>query len=153
MGDHSSALKFLYKAQAILVKARDKGVSRSSPVYLLTHVMTFLVLWRARQYRDCHDYAKICEELVSKETFDLPSAQGYSRNREIVAGMVRLALVACEFQTTFEEKKTIEKLQSMLGNGTPEPLFLLISAVIKDLQTLPKTGNRVPSPLDYVRCM
>lgn len=149
VSDHSSALKFLYKAQAILVKARDKGVSRSSPIYLMTHVMTFVVLWRAKQYRDAQDYARICEDLVAKEIYELPEAGGYSRNREIVVGLIRLGQIACTHQLT-ENSQAIPALQSLLNSRPAEPLFLLISAVLKDLQTLPKWAN-APASLDYVR--
>jgi hypothetical protein len=150
VNNHSSALKFLYKAQAILVKARDKGVSRSSPIYLMAHVMTFVVLWRAKQYRDAQDYARICEDLVAKEIYELPEAGGYSRNREIVIGLIRLGKVACEHQLSLEGSKAIPTLQAMLSNRPPEPLFLLISAIIKDLQTLPKSSSTAPPSLDYV---
>lgn len=111
--------------------------------------MTFVVLWRAKQYRDAQEYARICEDLVAKEMYELPEAGGYSRNREIVVGLIRLGRIACEHQLT-EDSKAIPALQSLLNSRPAEPLFLLISAVLKDLQTLPKHTS-APTSLDYVR--
>lgn len=147
----------MYRAHAALLAAQDRALRRDSGLSLATNLMTFVLLWRTRQYSDAYRYAQICSNELARSRFALPLAGKRSRNYWNVVGLVLMALAACCVKVDNDVKRALETLEQAKSEleGRHLPAEVLVSAIIRDIQTVPKLETLTPAKgplraLEYV---
>lgn len=111
--DHSSALKFVYKAQAILLSAQNNAVRIPSDVGLATNLVTFLLLWKVKKYHEAYGYAQICSNRVKNQGQGLRSAAAY-RTYLNLTGIIVMAVSGCYLKVEKDTEKAIRTLENVL---------------------------------------
>ena len=145
-------MKFSYKAHSLLLSyashsAQDRGIRRDSQVALATNLFTFVVLWRARQYKDAYGYAQICSHRVAQNSLIVPVSDTAYRGFLNTMGLVIMAMAGCYVRVDKDLHKAISTLEEALIDleGRALPVAMLVSTLLQDLRSLPNDpGESTP---------
>jgi hypothetical protein len=57
-------LKFLYDAHTLMVQSKGLGKPVSCDLQICTNMLSFMILWRMRRYKEAKGYVKASAELI-----------------------------------------------------------------------------------------
>lgn len=111
--DHSSALKFVYKAQAVLLSCQRQGLQVKAEAGLATNLQTFLLLWKVRKHQEAYGYAQLCSNSVRQQPRHFRSAAHHLAYLNLT-GIVVMAVAGCYIKVEKDLEKAIRTLENVL---------------------------------------
>ena len=147
MKDRSSALKFTYKAQSVLLSAQNQGVSPKYEAVLATNLMTFFLLWKVRKYHESYGYAQICSSHIRSHTRHFQSPEQH-RNYLNLTGIVVMAVAGCYVKVERNVEKAVRVMENVLADVREwdVPVARIMLEMLGDVQLLRDPSPSSPSP-------
>ena len=111
MGHRSSALKFAYKAQSTLLNSQSSGQSTPLGLDMAINLLTFVLLWKVRKYREAYSYAQIAVNRLRSHIWRTENAY---RAYLSLSAVVAMASAGCRLKVDHEPEKALKTLEDAL---------------------------------------
>ena len=134
--DHSSALKFVYKAQAVLLSCQHQGLPIKAEAGLATNLLTFLLLWKVRKHQEAYGYAQLCSNSVRQQPHHFRSAAQHLSYLNLT-GIIVMAVAGCYIKVEKDQEKAIRTLENVLMElkDWEVPVSRLMIEMLGEIQT------------------